>query len=126
MRVLVVDDEQKIANAIKKGLEQENYAVDVVYDGAEAHKFATSKDYDVIILDRLLPGMDGIEITKKLREQNMHMPILMLTAKGQVEDRVEGLDSGVDDYLTKPFAFTELLARIRVIIRRPKFSATTT
>lgn len=122
MRILVVEDEHKIANSIKKGLEQENYAVDVVFDGTEGLDFAISEEYDLIILDRLLPGMDGITITAKLRKDNIHTPILMLTAKGQIEDRVEGLDAGTDDYLTKPFAFTELLARIRALGRRPKNS----
>lgn len=122
MRILVVEDEHKIANSIKQGLEQEKYAVDVVYSGAEGLDFALSEDYDLIILDRLLPELDGIEITKKLRIQNIHTPILILTAKGQIEDKVEGLDSGADDYMTKPFAFAELLARVRALSRRPKNS----
>lgn len=122
MRILVVEDEHKIANSIRKGLEQENYAVDVVYDGQEGYDYAVSEEYDLIILDRLLPGIEGVEITKKLRGKNIHTPILILTAKGQVEDRVEGLNSGADDYLTKPFAFSELLARVRALIRRPKKS----
>ncbi len=120
MRILVVEDEHKIANSIKKGLEQENYAVDVVYDGAEGYDYASTEEYDLIILDRLLPGMEGIEITKKLRAQNIHTPILMLTAKVLVKDKVEGLNIGADDYVTKPFAFAELVARVRALIRRPK------
>lgn len=120
MRILVVEDEHKIANSIKKGLEQENYAVDVVYDGHHGYDFASTEEYDLIILDRLLPGMEGIEITKKLREKSIHTPILMLTAKGLVKDKVEGLDNGADDYVTKPFAFSELVARARALIRRPK------
>lgn len=120
MRILVVEDEHKIANSIKIGLEQENYAVDVAFDGTQGYDLAATEDYDLIILDRLLPEMDGITITKKLRSNNIHIPILMLTAKGQIEDKIEGLDSGADDYLTKPFAFTELLARIRALTRRPK------
>lgn len=120
MRILVVEDEHKIANAIKKGLEQEAYAVDVAYDGTDGFDFASTEDYDLIILDRMLPGMDGIEICKKLRTDKIHTPILMLTAKGQVNDRVEGLNAGADDYLVKPFAFEELLARVRALGRRPK------
>ncbi|OGD83091.1 DNA-binding response regulator [Candidatus Curtissbacteria bacterium RBG_13_40_7] len=120
MRILVVEDEHKIANSIKQGLEQESYAVDVAYTGNDGFDLASVEEYDLIILDRLLPEMDGIEIAKKLRDQKIHTPILMLTAKGQVEDRVEGLDAGADDYLPKPFAFEELLARARALIRRPK------
>ena len=121
MRILVVEDEHKIANSIKKGLEQESYAVDVAYDGSGGFDLATSEEYDVIILDLMLPGLDGLTICKKLRrEENIHTPILILTAKGEVEDKVKGLNSGADDYLPKPFAFSELLARIRALARRPK------
>lgn len=120
MRILVVEDEHKIANSIKQGLEQENYAVDVAYDGHTGYDFAAGEEYDLIVLDRMLPEIDGVAITKKLRKQNIHIPILMLTAKGQLNDKVEGLDSGADDYMTKPFAFSELLARIRALTRRPK------
>ncbi len=122
MRVLVIEDEHKIANAIQKGLEHEAYAVDVVYDGIEGHDMAVVEKYDVIILDIMLPGMDGVEICKKLREQNIHIPILMLTSKSQIEDKVIGFNAGADDYLTKPFAFAELSVRIRALIRRPKNS----
>jgi DNA-binding response OmpR family regulator len=120
MRILVVEDEHKIANSIKKGLEQESYAVDVFYDGIKGYDMASVENYDVIILDLMLPGMDGIEICKKLRGDNIHTPILILTAKGQIEDKVQGLNSGADDYLVKPFAFAELLARIKALTRRPK------
>lgn len=120
MRILVIEDEHKIANSIKKGLEQEAYAVDLAYDGESGYDFAAGEEYDLIILDRMLPGMDGIEISRKLRKNAIHTPIIMLTARGQVRDRVEGLDSGADDYLIKPFAFDELLARIRTVMRRPK------
>lgn len=120
MRVLVVEDEHKIANSIKKGLEQELFAVDIAYTGADGYDLAASEAYDLIILDRLLPGMDGIEICKKLRATQNHTPILLLTAKGQVADKVEGLNAGADDYLTKPFAFEELLARARALTRRPQ------
>lgn len=122
MRILVVEDEHKIAHSIKKGFEQENFAVDVVHDGTAGLDFAMSEEYDLIILDRLLPGMDGVAITKQLRANNSHTPILMLTAKGLISDRVEGLDTGADDYMTKPFAFIELLARVRALTRRPKHS----
>ena len=122
MRILVVEDEHKIANSIKKGLEQESYAVDVAFTGDDGYGLASTEDYDLIILDVLLPGINGIEIAKKLRGQQIHTPILMLTAKGQLEDKVTGLDAGADDYLTKPFAFEELLARIRALTRRPKDS----
>ena len=122
MRVLVVEDEHKIAGAIKKGLTHESFAVDVVYDGREGYELATVEKYDVIILDLMLPGMDGIEVCKKLRQENIHIPILMLTAKGQVEDKVEGFNTGADDYLTKPFAMAELLVRIKALARRPKQS----
>lgn len=120
MRILVVEDEHKIANSIKKGLEQELYAVDVTYDGNDGYDLAATEDYDLIILDRLLPGIEGVEITKKLRIEKIHTPILLLTAKGQINDKVEGLNAGADDYLVKPFAFEELLARVRALIRRPK------
>ncbi len=119
MRVLVVEDEHKIANSIKKGLEQESYAVDIAYDGNDGYDLAATEDYDLIILDLMLPGMDGLEICKKLRQEGNHTRILILTAKGQIRDKVLGLNSGADDYLTKPFAFVELLARIRALTRRP-------
>lgn len=120
MKILVVEDEHKIANSIKQGLEQEHYIVDVVYDGTEGFDLASTEEYDLIILDRLLPGMDGMELCKRLREGGKHTPILMLTAKVQVQDKVEGLTLGADDYMTKPFAFEELLARIKALARRPK------
>lgn len=120
MRILVVEDEHKIANSIKKGLEQELYAVDVAYDGEEGYDLASSEDYDLIILDLMLPKLDGVSICKKLRQDGIHIPILILTAKGQINDKVEGLDAGADDYLTKPFAFEELLARVRALVRRPQ------
>lgn len=125
MRILVVEDEHRIANTIKKGLEQERFAADVTYDGPSGYDLAASEDYDCIILDRMLPGMDGTTLTKNLRKENIHTPILMLTAKFQVSDKVEGLDAGADDYLTKPFSFEELLARIRALVRRPKITTQT-
>lgn len=120
MRVLVIEDEHKIANSIKKGLEQESYAVDVAYDGEYGFDLASTEDYDVIVLDLMLPKMDGMEICKQLRKDNIHTPILMLTAKSQLGDKVTGLNAGADDYLVKPFAFAELIARIRALTRRPK------
>lgn len=120
MKILVIEDEHKIANSLKKGLEQEYSTVDVAYDGTTGFDLATSEEYDLIILDRLLPNMDGIEICKKIREKHIHIPILLLTAKGQVIDKVAGLNAGADDYLTKPFAFEELLARVKALTRRPK------
>jgi DNA-binding response OmpR family regulator len=121
MRILIVEDEHKIAGAIKRGLEQETYAVDVAYDGDEGLSSALTDEYDVIILDRMLPGLlDGAEICKEIRAQNIRTPILMLTAKDKIGDRVEGLNAGADDYLVKPFAFEELLARIRALLRRPQ------
>ena len=120
MRILVVEDEHKIANSIKRGFEQETWATDVSYDGTEGYDLASSEDYDVIVLDLMLPGMDGLEVCKKLRKDGKHTPILMLTARGEISDKVEGLNSGADDYLTKPFAFEELLARVRALVRRPK------
>jgi DNA-binding response OmpR family regulator len=120
MKILVVEDEHKIANSIKKGLEQESYAVDVAYDGEVGFDLASAENYDAIILDLMLPKIDGITICKKLREENIHTPILILTAKGELNDKVDGLNSGADDYLVKPFAFAELLARLRAMARRPK------
>ncbi len=125
MRVLVVEDEHRIANSIKKGLEQERYAVDVAYNGIDGFDLASTGDYDVVVLDLLIPGMNGLEVCRKLREEGKHIPILILTAKGQTQDKVIGLDSGADDYLTKPFSFKELLARIRALIRRPRNSLPT-
>lgn len=124
MRILVIEDEHKIAAAIKKGLEQEKYAVDVAYTGTDGYDLASTEEYDGILLDLLLPGMDGLSVCRKLRSQNIHTPILMLTAKGQTDDKVSGLDCGADDYLTKPFSFEELLARIRALSRRPKSTLT--
>lgn len=120
MRILVVEDEHKIAQSIKKGLEQESYAVDLAFTGNEGYDLASSEEYDLLILDVMLPEMTGIDIAKRLRSEKIHTPILMLTAKGQLDEKIEGLDSGADDYLTKPFAFEELLARIRALLRRPQ------
>ena len=118
MRILVVEDERRIAAFIERGLEEEHYAVDVAYDGEEALDWAAVVDYDLILLDILLPKKDGIQVCRELRDRGSKVPILMLTARDAVEDRVRGLDSGADDYLVKPFAFQELLARIRALLRR--------
>ncbi|MGA3292230.1 MAG: response regulator transcription factor [Candidatus Microgenomates bacterium] len=120
MRILVVEDEHKIANSIKRGFEQETWATDVAYDGEEGYDMASSEEYDVIVLDLMLPKMDGMEICKKLRAAENHTPILMLTARGELSDKLEGLNSGADDYLIKPFAFEELLARVKALARRPR------
>lgn len=119
MRLLVIEDDHKIANAVKKGLEQESFAVDVSFDGRDGLASAMTTDYDLIVLDRMLPETDGIKICRALRKEGKHTPIIMLTAKDKIEDRVEGLNAGADDYLIKPFAFEELLARIRALLRRP-------
>ncbi|HLB26445.1 MAG TPA: response regulator transcription factor [Dehalococcoidia bacterium] len=118
MRVLVVEDERRIADFICKGLSEHGYGVDVAYDGDEALHWPDVAEFDVIVLDVMLPGRDGIEVCRTLREQGLRTPILMLTARDAVEDRVRGLDSGADDYLVKPFAFAELVARLRALARR--------
>lgn len=120
MKVLIIEDEHKIANSVRKGLVQEGIISDVAYDGESGYDLASSEPYDVIVLDLLLPGMSGLQICKKLRDEKIHTPILILTAKGQLEDKVEGLNAGADDYMVKPFAFSELLARIKALGRRPK------
>lgn len=120
MRILIIEDEHKIAGALKRGFEQERYAVDLANDGKQGLDLAVAEEYDAIILDIGLPYMDGVTICKTLRAQKNHTPILMLTAKGQVKERVEGLNVGADDYVVKPFAFEELLARIKAITSRPR------
>ncbi|HEY9160540.1 MAG TPA: response regulator transcription factor [Desulfomonilia bacterium] len=118
MRILVIEDEKKVAGFLKNGLKEEGYAVDDAFDGQTGFDMAIENEYDMIILDLMLPGLDGITLCKKLREQGNNTPILMLTAREAVKDRVIGLDAGADDYMTKPFAFEELLARVRVILRK--------
>jgi DNA-binding response OmpR family regulator len=118
MKILLVEDEPHIAQNIKKGLEMKSYVVDMVHDGQKGLDFALAEDYDVIILDWMLPKMSGHDIAKELRKEGSSTPILMLTAKTTIDSRVQGLDSGADDYLGKPFAFKELLARIRALSRR--------
>jgi len=126
MRVLVVEDEPKIAAFIKRGLEENAYVVDVVYDGQEGYEWACTYEYDMIILDIMLPKLDGVQLCKKLRQEGQDISILMLTAKDAVDDRVTGLDAGADDYLVKPFAFRELLARLRALRRRGTSQRATT
>jgi two-component system OmpR family response regulator len=118
MRILLVEDEIKMARAIRRGLEQEGYAVDAVGDGEEALFRATESDYDGIVLDLMLPGMDGFAVCRTLRSRDRWAPVLVLTARDAVADRIQGLDAGADDYLVKPFAFGELLARLRALVRR--------
>ena len=118
MRVLVVEDEQKVANALREGLQEENYDVDIERTGEGAFFRVNTDSYDVILLDLTLPGRDGLEILKALRQRGVKTPVLVLTARDTLEDRVGGLDSGADDYLVKPFAFAELLARVRALARR--------
>lgn len=122
MRVLVVEDEIKMAALLKQGLEEQNHSVEVAHDGREALEVAKSYDFDVIVLDVMLPGLDGFEVARRLRKLFTQSPILMLTARDAIPDIAHGLDIGADDYLTKPFAFTELLARIRALARRPPAS----
>jgi len=118
MRVLVVEDERRIAGFISKGLGEQGYGVDIAYDGEEALHWTDVAEFDVIVLDVMLPVRDGIEVCRTLRERGSRTPILILTARDAIEDRVRGLDSGADDYLVKPFAFAELTARIRALTRR--------
>lgn len=118
MKILVVEDEKKVASFIKKGLEEEYYSVDVAFDGKEGLKLALSEEYDLIILDLMLPFKDGLSILKELRSEKIFTPVLILTARDTIQDKVTGLDSGADDYLAKPFSFEELLARIRALLRR--------
>ncbi len=120
MRILIIEDEKKVAGFIKKGLEEETYAVDVAYDGEEGLYMGQQSQYDLIILDLMLPVIDGLEVLSRFRKEKIDTPVLLLTAKDSVEDKVTGLNTGADDYLTKPFAFSELLARIRVLLRRGK------
>lgn len=119
MRILLVEDDTAIARSLKEGLEDESYAVDIAHDGSEGYRTAAADDYDVIILDIMLPGMNGYEVCRALRNDGNKTPILMLTARDTERDIVEGLDTGADDYLAKPFSFDVLLARIRALLRRP-------
>ncbi|HTW24867.1 MAG TPA: response regulator transcription factor [Candidatus Baltobacteraceae bacterium] len=120
MRVLIVEDEEKMARALRAGLEAEEFSVSVAATGEEGFFLASTEDYDLVILDLMLPARDGMEVLAALRRKNLSVPVLILTSKDTIEDRVRGLDAGADDYLVKPFAFSELLARIRALLRRGK------
>lgn len=120
MRLLIIEDQKKLVSYLKKGLENRSYSVDFSYDGENGERMALYGEYDVIILDLLLPKRNGIEICKNIRKNDIHTPVLMLTAKDSTNDKILGLDVGADDYLVKPFAFEELLARIRALMRRPR------
>ena len=125
MRILLIEDEKKLAGFIRKGLVEQSYSVDVAYDGMRGFELASQNDYDLIILDIVLPKQSGWTTCKEIRKEGINTPILMLTALGETDDKVKGLDSGADDYLTKPFEFAEFLARVRAILRR-KYSQSET
>ncbi|MEA3240473.1 MAG: response regulator transcription factor [Pseudomonadota bacterium] len=118
MKILVIEDEKKVANFLQKGLKEEQFVVDIAYDGLDGEHLATTNEYDLILLDIMLPGKDGIEILKTLRQRRINIPVIMLTAKEMVEDKLEGFNAGCDDYISKPFSFEELLVRIRAVLRR--------
>ncbi|OGK10749.1 DNA-binding response regulator [Candidatus Roizmanbacteria bacterium RIFCSPHIGHO2_01_FULL_35_10] len=118
MRILIIEDERRLSNVVKKGLVEEGFAVDQAFDGEEGLYLAESESYDLIMLDLMLPKVDGLKVCHELRNKKIKTPILMLTAKSKIEDKVKGLESGADDYLAKPFAFAELKARIQALIRR--------
>lgn len=126
MRILIIEDEQRLSNTIRKGLVEEGFAVDRAYDGQEGQYLAESEEYDLIILDVMLPKIDGVTLCQNLRAKKIKTPILMLTAKTTVEDKVKGLDSGADDYMTKPFSFIELRSRIQALLRRSSQEASPT
>jgi len=123
MRILIVEDDIKIASFIKKGLEEESYTIDTIHNGKEAIYLTQINNYDIILLDIMIPDIDGLNVCKILREKGISIPIIMLTARNLLQDKIDGLDSGADDYLTKPFAFEELLARIRVQLRKKSQSS---
>ena len=124
MRILIVEDEKRIADFIARGLKEEHYAVDIAYDGEQGSYFAEINPYDLMIFDIMLPKRDGVDICRQLRSKKINTPILMLTARAAVKDKVTGLNAGADDYLTKPFSFEELLARVKVLLRRPTANKT--
>ena len=120
MKILIVEDEPKIGDYLKQGLSEAGFVADLVRDGVDGRHLALTDDYDLVVLDVMLPGLDGWQVLRELRQAGRHMPVLFLTARDQVEDRVKGLELGADDYLVKPFAFSELLARVRTLLRRGK------
>jgi two-component system copper resistance phosphate regulon response regulator CusR len=123
VRILVAEDDRPVASFLKKGLEAEHYAVDIVPDGQEALYMAEEYDYDLVLLDLILPKMDGLQVLKQIRNRKKNLPVLVLTGRSRVEDRVKGLDLGADDYMVKPFAFRELTARVRALLRRGEVPA---
>ncbi|MGE0737732.1 response regulator transcription factor [Sulfurimonas sp.] len=125
MRVLVVEDDEKIASFIKKGLQEESYSVDVTENGYEAIYMIETNHYDIVLLDLMIHGLNGLEVCKNIRAKNIAVPIMMLTARDELKDKIKGLDSGANDYITKPFAFEELLARIRVKLRNTSTTSST-
>jgi DNA-binding response OmpR family regulator len=125
MKILIIEDDVKIVNFLKKGLEEESYSIDYSHNGEEGLYLASVNNYDLILLDIMLPILDGIEVCKKIRASNINTPIIMLTARGSIEDTIKGLDIGANDYLAKPFSFSELLARIRVQLRAKDSTQTT-
>jgi DNA-binding response OmpR family regulator len=125
MKILVIEDEQKVAAFIKSGLEQNQYEVDLAYDGFIGEKLALSRNYNVVLLDIVIPSINGLDLCKKIKAQKPHLPVLMLTALGTTSDKVHGFDSGADDYLVKPFEFLELVARIRALTKRSEYSVQT-
>lgn len=120
MRILLVEDEKKMASFISRGLKEEGYAVDIAYDGETGWEYIDANEYDILILDIMLPRLSGLDLCSRVRKQGYQIPVLMLTARDSVEDKIQGLDRGADDYLTKPFSFDELLARLRALLRRPR------
>jgi DNA-binding response OmpR family regulator len=122
MRILIVEDEPKVATFIKKGLEEHNYAAEIAHDGLSAEKMATPNKYDLFILDIIVPGINGLELCKRFKKIYPDIPILMLTALGTTDDKINGFDAGANDYLVKPFEFRELLARVKVLIKKPEHS----
>jgi len=120
MNILVIEDEKKLVDILKKALKSQYYTVDTAYDGEEGLKKSLKNTYDLIVLDIMLPKKDGMEICREIRKNNIHTPVIMLTARGVLEDRITGLDAGADDYLQKPFEMTELYARVRALLRRPR------
>jgi DNA-binding response OmpR family regulator len=125
MKILIVEDEPKVASFIKKGLEENNYEAEIAYDGLSAQKLALQYKYDLFILDIIIPGITGLELCKNLKELNSNIPVLMLTALGTTDDKITGFDAGANDYLVKPFEFRELLARVKVLVRKPDLSQKT-
>jgi DNA-binding response OmpR family regulator len=126
MKILIVEDERKVATFIKMGLEENNYIAEIANDGLTAEKMAQNSRYDLFILDIIIPGINGIELCKRLKHANPNIPVLMLTALGTTDDKISGFDAGANDYLVKPFEFRELLARVKVLLKKPEVTVSTT